>query len=132
MVYPHALSRQKFTEIFTDDRKVIFNYHGYPAELQGLLFGRPGLDRMVATGYREEGSTTTPFHMMLLNGVSRYDLAKTALRSAAERNESVQNVLDEALKKIEAKVQDTTDYIYESGQGNPISTNTKIPALTYS
>lgn len=116
MVHPHAMSRQQFTEMFTDDRTVVFNYHGYPAELQGLLFGRPGLHRMVVNGYREEGSTTTPFHMMLLNGVSRYDLAKTALRAAAERNESVRKGLGEALKKIEDKVHDTTDYIYQSGQ----------------
>lgn len=117
MVHPHAMSRQQFTEIFTDDRAVVFNYHGYPAELQGLLFGRPGLHRMIVNGYREEGSTTTPFHMMLLNGVSRYDLAKTALRTAAKRNEAVRKGLDEALKKVEDKVKATTDYIYQSEQG---------------
>ncbi|KUI56186.1 hypothetical protein VP1G_03518 [Cytospora mali] len=118
MVHPHAMSRQQFTEMFTDARTVVFNYHGYPAELQGLLFGRPGLHRMLVNGYREEGSTTTPFHMMLLNGVSRYDLAKTALQAAAQRNEPVRASLDESLKKIEDKVKTTTDYIYQNGEGN--------------
>ncbi|KAK7742375.1 hypothetical protein SLS53_004520 [Cytospora paraplurivora] len=114
--HPHALSDQKFKEIFTNDRTLVFNYHGYAAEVKGLLFGRSGSHRTVVNGYREEGSTTTPFHMMLLNGVSRFDLAKTALRAAAERNESVHAGLDEALKTIEDKVQAITDYIFKEGQ----------------
>ena len=116
-VHPHAMSRHRFEEMFTKDKAVVFNYHGYPAELQGLLFGRPGTHRMVVNGYREEGSTTTPFHMMLLNGVSRYDLAKTVLYAAAELNESLRGGLQDALRKIEDKIQATTDYIYQNGQG---------------
>ncbi|KAK2051989.1 XFP domain-containing protein [Colletotrichum caudatum] len=114
--HPHAMSTKAFSETFTEDRAVLFNYHGYPTELQGLLFGRPKLDRITVEGYREEGSTTTPFDMMLLNCVSRYDVAIGALKGAAEVNEKVKAVLDDKIKEIEAKVQEVRDHIMEHGK----------------
>jgi len=58
--HPHALGTVEFDNLFTADRPIHFNYHGYPVELEGLLFGRPRLDRVSIAGYIEEGSTTTP------------------------------------------------------------------------
>ena len=49
--HPHSLSDADFETLFTKDRPVHFNYHGYPIELKGLLFGRPGLDRITIEGY---------------------------------------------------------------------------------
>lgn len=49
--HPHALSDEAFTALFTADKAVHFNYHGYPIELKGLLFGRPRLDRISIEGY---------------------------------------------------------------------------------
>ncbi|CAI0647267.1 unnamed protein product [Colletotrichum noveboracense] len=114
--HPHALTRQVFLETFTEDRAVCFNYHGYPTELQGLLFGRPGLHRMMVEGYREEGSTTTPFDMMLVNCVSRYDVAIRALKGGAEVNEKVKARLDAAIGEIEAKVREVREFIQEHGK----------------
>lgn len=59
--HPHALDESSFDALLTSDREVIFNYHGYAQELRGLLFGRKRTERFVIEGYREEGSTTTPF-----------------------------------------------------------------------
>ncbi|KAF8842103.1 D-xylulose 5-phosphate/D-fructose 6-phosphate phosphoketolase [Paxillus ammoniavirescens] len=60
--HPHALSNGDFDTLFTKDRPIIVNYHGYPIEVKGLVFGRPGiLDRISIEGYREEGTTTSPF-----------------------------------------------------------------------
>jgi xylulose-5-phosphate/fructose-6-phosphate phosphoketolase len=59
--HPHALSDEAFDTLFTADKPIHFNYHGYPIELKGLLFGRPRLDRVSIEGYREEGTTTSPF-----------------------------------------------------------------------
>ncbi|KAF5521402.1 putative phosphoketolase [Colletotrichum aenigma] len=114
--HPHALTRQVFLETFTEDRAVCFNYHGYPTELQGLLFGRPGLHRMTVEGYREEGSTTTPFDMMLVNCVSRYDVAIRALKGGAGVNEKVKARLDAAIGEIEAKVREVREFIQEHGK----------------
>ncbi|KAJ5577612.1 Transketolase C-terminal/Pyruvate-ferredoxin oxidoreductase domain II [Penicillium hispanicum] len=88
--HPHALSKQAFDDLFTADRPVHFNYHGYPPELQGLLFGRPQLDRVSIAGYMEEGSTTTPFDMMLLNGTSRFHVAQAAVHGGAKHNKQIQ------------------------------------------
>ncbi|KAF5641901.1 xylulose-5-phosphate fructose-6-phosphate phosphoketolase [Fusarium tjaetaba] len=114
--HPHALSRADFLDMFTEDKAVCFNYHGYSAELQGLLFGRPGLHRMTVEGYKEEGSTTTPFDMMLLNWVSRFDVAKRALKGAAETNDKIKAKLDETLKKIDDRVAEIKKYIQDEGK----------------
>jgi len=60
-IHPHSLTHDAFTTLFTEDRPIHFNYHGYPIELKGLLFGRPNLDRVSIEGYCEEGTTTSPF-----------------------------------------------------------------------
>ena len=115
--HPHALTRDEFIEMFTEDKPVCFNYHGYSAELQGLLFGRPNLDRMSIEGYKEEGSTTTPFDMMHVNTVSRFDLATRALESVAERNEDVKGKLDDWLREIGNKSVKVQEYIRKEGKG---------------
>lgn len=59
--HPHALSKDAFDTLFTNDRPIHFNYHGYPIELRGLLGGRPGGSKITIEGYAEEGTTTSPF-----------------------------------------------------------------------
>lgn len=59
--HPHALTDADFDALFTKDRPVHINFHGYPVELKGLVFGRTGLERVTIEGYREEGTTTSPF-----------------------------------------------------------------------
>lgn len=115
--HPHALSRVEFLDMFTEDKAVCFNYHGYAAELQGLLFGRPGLHRMTVEGYKEEGTTTTPFDMMLVNGVSRFDVAKRALRGAARYKDGIKKKLDGILEKIDTRVEEVKTYIIDEGTG---------------
>ncbi|KAH8742761.1 XFP domain-containing protein [Diaporthe sp. PMI_573] len=114
--HPHALSRQQFLDMFTADRHVAFSYHGYAAELQGLVFGRPGLSRMSVNGYREEGSTTTPFDMMLVNGLSRFDVIRRALRSGAEVNPEIRQSLDKTLRQVDDKLREVKSFIEENGE----------------
>ncbi|KAF7561590.1 hypothetical protein G7046_g2553 [Stylonectria norvegica] len=114
--HPHALTQKDFVEMFTEDKPVCFNYHGYTTELQGLIFGHPGLHRMSVEGYKEEGSTTTPFDMMLVNCVSRFDVAARALKGVSSQSQKLKGKLDEALKALEAKVGEVRDYIKENGK----------------
>lgn len=58
--HPHALDDKAFEDLFTVDKRIHFNFHGYSVELKGLLFGRPNLNRISVEGYQEEGTTTTP------------------------------------------------------------------------
>ncbi len=81
--HPHGLDTGVFEEVFTRQNPVIINFHGYPSAIKQLLFGRGNVDRFHINGYREEGTTTTPFAMQVCNGTDRYHLAMQAIRLAA-------------------------------------------------
>ncbi|GFP52014.1 probable phosphoketolase [Trichoderma asperellum] len=114
--HPHALGPKEFDSMFTLDKPVCFNYHSYATELQGLLFGRPALHRMTVEGYKEEGSTTTPFDMMLVNGVSRFHVASRALKASAQQNDMIRDKLSTLLNKISDDMTSIKDYITEYGK----------------
>ncbi|MGP4017432.1 phosphoketolase family protein [Saccharopolyspora sp. 5N708] len=73
--HPHGLSDAEFDSLFTRDRPVIFNYHGYPWLIHRLTYRRHNHANIHARGYKEEGTTTTPFDMCVLNQIDRFDLA---------------------------------------------------------
>ena len=116
-LHPHALTTEAFDTLFTPDKPIHFNYHGYPTELQGLLFGRPRLDRVSVAGYIEEGSTTTPFDMMLVNRVSRFHVAQNALRGAAKVNEKVRVRQQELNSELENEIVGTRKFILQNHKG---------------
>ncbi|MDJ1131390.1 phosphoketolase family protein [Streptomyces iconiensis] len=72
--HPHGMPDGEFDAVFTRDRPVIFAYHGYPWLVHRLTYRRTAHDRMAVRGYREMGSTTTPFDMVVRNGMDRYHL----------------------------------------------------------
>ncbi|HEX4213388.1 MAG TPA: phosphoketolase family protein [Candidatus Dormibacteraeota bacterium] len=72
--HPHGLSEHEFDSLFTPDKPVIFAYHGYPALIHRLTYRRTNHDNMHVRGYKEEGTTTTPFDMVMLNDLDRYHL----------------------------------------------------------
>ncbi len=80
--HPRGLPEHDFTAIFTDDRPVIFNFHGYPSAVHQLIHRRPQQHRFHVRGYVEEGTTTTPFDLLAMNGVDRFQLAIETLRRA--------------------------------------------------
>jgi xylulose-5-phosphate/fructose-6-phosphate phosphoketolase len=81
--HPHGMSELYFDELFTDDRDVVFAFHGYPGAVHALVHGRPDADRFRARGFLEHGTTTTPFDMVRRNRVDRYHLVMDALNNAA-------------------------------------------------
>jgi xylulose-5-phosphate/fructose-6-phosphate phosphoketolase len=70
--HPHGLSDAEFDALFTADRPVIFAYHGYPSLIHRLTYRRTNHDNLHVRGYREEGTTTTPFDMVMLNDLDRF------------------------------------------------------------
>jgi len=78
--HPHGFSEQKFGELFTADTDVVFAFHGYPRAVHELLHGRRNPGRFHVRGFTEQGTTTTPFDMVVLNRMSRYHLVLEALR----------------------------------------------------
>ena len=72
--HPHGLSDAEFDELFTRDKPVIFAYHGYPWLIHRLTYRRTNHDNLHVRGYKEEGTTTTPFDMVMLNDLDRFHL----------------------------------------------------------
>jgi xylulose-5-phosphate/fructose-6-phosphate phosphoketolase len=72
--HPHGMSDAEFDALFTTDRPVIFAYHGYPWLIHRLTYSRAGHDQFHVRGYIEEGTTTTPFDMVVLNNMDRFHL----------------------------------------------------------
>lgn len=81
-IHPHGLEKSRFEALFTTDKPVIFAFHGYVPVVHDLVHGRPNPEHFHVKGYREEGTTTTPFDMVVLNRMSRFHLAIEALRRA--------------------------------------------------
>lgn len=114
--HPHSLTTDEFDNIFTPDRNIHFNYHGYPVELQGLLFGRAHLERISLEGYQEEGTTTTPFDMVIRNRCSRYHVALAAVKGAARHNPAVALDMQELTAQILHDLSKTHQYILKHGE----------------
>ena len=72
--HPHGMSDREFDALFTTDRPVIFAYHGYPTLIHRLTYRRAGHSNIHVRGYKEEGTTTTPFDMVMLNDLDRFNL----------------------------------------------------------
>jgi len=80
LLHPHGLEETTFVELFTASKPVVFAFHGYRRAIHALLHGRTAAERFHVRGFIEEGTTTTPFDMVVRNQMSRYHLCMEALR----------------------------------------------------
>lgn len=105
--HPHGFPSTVFRQLFTDDTHVVFAFHGYSRAVHELLHGRPHADRFHVRGFSEQGTTTTPFDMVVLNRMSRYHLALEALR----RSRRVPERGDELARYCRAQLDRHRDYV---------------------
>jgi xylulose-5-phosphate/fructose-6-phosphate phosphoketolase len=77
--HPHGLADRDFDSMFSTDKPVIFAYHGYPSLIHRLTYRRRNHDNLHVHGYKEEGTTTTPFDMTVLNELDRIHLASDVI-----------------------------------------------------
>ncbi len=70
--HPHGLSDREFDTLFTTNKPIIFAYHGYPWLIHRLTYRRTNHGNLHVRGYKEEGTTTTPFDMVVMNDLDRY------------------------------------------------------------
>jgi xylulose-5-phosphate/fructose-6-phosphate phosphoketolase len=82
-IHPHGLEEAKFLELFTADKPVVFAFHGYQRAIHAIIHGRTDTERFHVRGFMEEGTTTTPFDMVVRNQMSRFHLCIEALRRSA-------------------------------------------------
>ena len=95
LLHPHGMEEAKFIEHFTEDKPVIFAFHGYPRAMHEIVHGRPNAPRFHVRGFNEEGTTTTPFDMVVLNDMSRYHLCIEAMRRATRVRELTPGLIAE-------------------------------------
>lgn len=108
--------KEKFADYFTEDKPVIFNFHGYPQTLKQLLFNhQDGSSRFSVHGYTEHGSTTTPFDMHVRNSTSRYHLAMEVFEKMAERGVLDKNKAADLNRKYGEKLHAHGEFIRKFG-----------------
>ena len=90
--HPHGLPDREFDSIFTSDKPIVFAYHGYPWLIHRLTYRRTNHDNMHVRGYKEEGTTTTPFDMTVLNEMDRFHLAGDAIDRVRRLRDSAGHV----------------------------------------
>jgi len=113
--YPGGLDEARFERIFPMDCPVIFNFHGYTAAIKQLVWERPGNDRFSVNGYREEGTTTTPFDMHVRNRTSRYHLVINAAEKIAMHTPSKAAAAEKLVMRYSKKLLDHRAYIDKHG-----------------
>jgi xylulose-5-phosphate/fructose-6-phosphate phosphoketolase len=100
--HPHGMHEAAFIGLFTADVHVCFSFHGYPGAIHQLLHGRPNAGRFHVRGYKEEGTTTTPFDMVVLNETSRFHIAMDAIRRSRRPPKNAAALDEECLRKLSA------------------------------
>ena len=113
--HPHGLSDADFDSLFTPNKPVIFAYHGYPWLIHRLTYRRHNHDNLHVRGYKEEGTTTTPFDMTVLNDLDRYHLAGDVL----DRVPRLQSASGHFKQFLRDKLIEHKQYIYEHGEDMP-------------
>ena len=112
--HPHGLSDTEFDGLFTRNKPIIFAFHGYPWLIHRLTYRRHNHGSIHVRGYKEEGTTTTPFDMTVLNDVDRFHLAEDAIRRCGLETTAA-NVLDVCRENLRKH----TAYVREHGEDMP-------------
>ena len=124
--HPHGLSDAAFDRLFTKDRPVIFAYHGYPYLIHRLTYKRTNHDNIHVRGFNEEGTTTTPFDMAVLNQLDRFHLAMEAIDRMPELGAKAA----EARRRFAGRLVEHTRYVREHGEDMPEIRNWSWPYKT--
>ncbi|MFP5382124.1 MAG: phosphoketolase [Gammaproteobacteria bacterium] len=113
--HPHGLSSREFDSLFTTDKPIIFAYHGYPWLIHRLTYRRTNHGNLHVRGYKEEGTTTTPFDMTVLNTLDRFHL----VMDVANRVPALQAQAAHIKQRMRDRLNAHTHYILEHGEDMP-------------
>jgi xylulose-5-phosphate/fructose-6-phosphate phosphoketolase len=121
--HPHGLSDDAFDALFTKDKPIVFAFHGYPWLIHRLCYRRHDHDNLHVRGYKEEGTTTTPFDMTVLNEIDRLHLALDVIH----RVPKLQNAADAQKHALRNRLIEHKLYISEHGDDMPEIRDWKWP-----
>ncbi len=114
------VNARELDEILGDNKPIFFGYHGYAEDIRSLIFGHPDATRFTIRGYSECGTTTTPFDMLVQNGLDRFSIAKSILE-LANQNNKVSN-FEDSIKVLDGILLKHMEYIVQNGEDIPEST----------
>lgn len=117
--HPLSIKEEDFCCYFTENKPIIFNFHGYPGTVKKLIYGHEAMERINIHGYLEEGTTTTPFNMMVMNKTDRYHLAIEAVEQGAKFNKSVAKKAKKLIAYFHKRLADHAKYILKYGKDMP-------------
>ena len=121
--HPHGLPDREFDSIFTTDKPVVFAFHGYPWLIHRLTYRRTNHDNLHVRGYKEEGTTTTPFDMTVRNDLDRFHLAGDAI----DRVPRLRNIASHIKQDLRNRLIEHKRYIAEHGDDLPEIRDWKWP-----
>lgn len=121
--HPHGLSDKEFDSIFTTDKPIIFGFHGYPWLIHRLTYRRTNHNNMHVRGYKEEGTTSTPFDMVVMNDLDRYHLVMDVI----DRVPKLQKTGAHVKQAMRNRLIEHKQYIYEHGDDIPAIKDWKWP-----
>jgi xylulose-5-phosphate/fructose-6-phosphate phosphoketolase len=113
--HPHGLSDRDFDSLFTVDKPVIFNFHGYPSLIHRLTYGRTNHHNFHVRGYREKGNINTPLDLAIQNRIDRFSLAIDVI----DRVPALQVAGAHAKEELHNRQIDCQHYAYEYGIDKP-------------
>ena len=113
--HPHGLSDREFDSIFTTDKPIIFAFHGYPWLIHRLTYRRTGHRNLHVRGYKEEGTTTTPFDMTVLNEMDRFHLAGLVIDQVPK----LKNIAAYTNQRMTRKLLAHRQYVCKHGEDMP-------------
>jgi len=114
-LHPHGLPDREFDALFTEDKPVIFVFHGYPVLIHRLTYRRTNHRNFHVRGYSEEGTTTTPFDMVVMNGLDRFSL----VGDVVERVAGLRSKAAYTRQLMRDKITEHQQYVREHGQDMP-------------
>ena len=113
--HPHGLSDREFDALFTTDKPIIFAFHGYPWLIHRLTYRRTNHSNLHVRGYKEEGTTTTPFDMVVINDLDRFHLCEDVI----DRLPQLGSRAAYFKQKVREKLIDHRNYIQQHGDDMP-------------
>ena len=119
--HPHGLSDKDFDSIFTTDKPIIFAFHGYPWLIHRLTYRRTNHKNLHVRGYKEEGTTTTPFDMVVMNELDRFNLADDVIDRVPHLRYKAAHVK----QMLHEKLIEHKQYVHEHGEDMPEVRNWK-------